>query len=229
MSSPSRVLFIGWDASCWDAIFSLMESGTVPATDREGSLFRVLCGALDEVKDGATVVLVAADEEPGLFLALGELFLKMGCWSDAETYFKRTLAVVPDNSGATLGLRRCAVARRRCQEAAEEALTSVGVRFHYPDGHDVLARALVQLGVSEKARDAVRPGHGYRRCAGEEAGAEWYRALARQARRRIHALKAETPAASAEPYRVPCGSSCASLSGVASGSSHERLQGPVPG
>lgn len=229
MSSPSRVLLIGWDASCWDAIFSLMESGNVPATDRDDSLFRVLCGALDEVKNGATVVLVASDEEPGLCQALGTLFLKMGCWSDAERYFKRTLAVVPDNSGATLGLRRCAVARRRCQEAAEKALTSVGVRFHYPDGHDVLARALVQLGVSEKARDAVGPGHGYRRCAGEEAGSEWYRALACQARRRIHALKAEALVAAGESCRMSCGHSSDSLSGAVAGSSQEKQQRHVPG
>jgi len=142
--------------------------------------------------------------QPGLYLKLGDVYLKMRCWTDAEINFKRVLSLDPDNAEAYLGLSRCAMARCRFLEAAEGALTSVGLRYYNPMGHFLLGKALVHLGLSDKAEDALKMAvsqnpdfpaphrllaYVYHTFSCDDDGAERHRRLAREARRRIDGLK----------------------------------------
>ena len=53
-------------------------------------------------------------------------------WQDAEDCFNRALDLDPDSAEAYRGLAQSYLPRRRNREAAEAALTSVGLLFHNP-------------------------------------------------------------------------------------------------
>ncbi|SCY05134.1 alkaline phosphatase family protein [Desulfoluna spongiiphila] len=157
--------------------------------------------------------------QPSLYLKLGDVYLKMRCWTDAETNFKRVLTLDPDNAEAFLGLSRCAMVLRRYLEAAEGALTSVGLRYYNPMGHFLLGKALVHMGLSDKAKDALKMAvsqspdfpaphrllaHVYKFFIKDDAAAERHRALAREARRRIDGLKTGDIVPMAESEALAC-------------------------
>ncbi len=92
----------------------------------------------------------------GLHLQIGQVYLILHRWQDAEDAFRKALALDPLNPHAHLGLARTCLPRRRTEEAVEEALEAVRLLYHNPLAHYVLAQGLMRLNQYPRAAEALR-------------------------------------------------------------------------
>jgi len=97
----------------------------------------------------------AADQPPGVFQHLGEAYLRLRRWSDAETAFTRALTHDPDNATAYHGLGLAQLRQGRPRPAAENLLSAIGLLYHLPAAHYHLAEALAALGQYAQAAEAL--------------------------------------------------------------------------
>ncbi len=95
-------------------------------------------------------------DDPGFHLQIGQSYLALKRWDDAERAFKRALELDSDNAHAHLGLARVGLGLRRNFEAASDALTSVGLIYHNPAGHFLLGVALHRIGRVQHAAEALQ-------------------------------------------------------------------------
>lgn len=95
-------------------------------------------------------------ERPGLFLQIGEAYLRLRHWTHAEHAYRKTLTLDPLNAHAHLGLARSLLPRRDSQQAAIEALETVRLVYHYPFAHYYLGLALLRLREFDRAEEALR-------------------------------------------------------------------------
>jgi len=109
-------------------------------------------GALESWSEAGT----ADAERPGLYIQLGEAYLGLKRWDDAEQNFRKALQVDPDNPYAHLGLCRCDLPRRRNRAAAESALEAIQRLYNYPLAHYCLGLALARMRQPERAAEALR-------------------------------------------------------------------------
>jgi predicted AlkP superfamily phosphohydrolase/phosphomutase/tetratricopeptide (TPR) repeat protein len=145
--------------------------------------------------------------QPALHVKLGEVYLKMKCRLDAERSFNKALSIDPENAEAHLGLCRSHLQGRKNVEAAEAALSAIGLRYHNPGGHFLLGIALHRLGRIGRAIDALRVAitqnpyypEAYKRLAclyqhrvKDQGLAEKYRALAEESGERLKAVREGT-------------------------------------
>lgn len=93
--------------------------------------------------------------DPGFHLQLGQAYVALKRWSEAERAFRRALELDPDNAHAHLGLARVDLGTRRNFEAASDALTSVGLLYHNPPAHFLLGVALHRIGRVQHAVEAL--------------------------------------------------------------------------
>ena len=105
--------------------------------------------------DASLKYLESAEESqskvPGFHLQLGEAYLKLKRFHDAERSYVRALELDPHNPAAHLGLCRSYLKRRRNRQALEEATAAVGLKYHFPAGHYFLGIAQHRLGQPESA------------------------------------------------------------------------------
>jgi tetratricopeptide (TPR) repeat protein len=94
-------------------------------------------------------------QQPGLHLKLGDAYLQMKRWQDAQTCFDRALELDPDSAAAFLGRCRSLLPRRQHLAAAEAALDSVGLVYYNPMGHFLLGVALHRLNRLRPAIEAL--------------------------------------------------------------------------
>jgi tetratricopeptide (TPR) repeat protein len=135
---------------------------------------------------------------PYLHTHIGQIYLRLRQWEDADRAFRRALEIDPDSAEAHLGLCRSLLPRRRDLEAAESALTAVGLLHHYPEAHFHLGVALHRTKYVERAVEAFEVAlsqnpnfaEAHRRLAyicerrlGDPKKAAHHRRLARQLRR----------------------------------------------
>ena len=92
---------------------------------------------------------------PNLHLQIGHIFMKMKKWGDAERAFRQALDIDPENAQGHFGLCLSFLPRRRDLEAAQEALTAVGLLYHYPQAHFHLGVALHRVGYLDRAVEAL--------------------------------------------------------------------------
>lgn len=141
---------------------------------------------------------------PDVYLKTGEVYLKMERWVDAEECFSKVLELDPDNYQACLGLAQSYLPRRMSKKAATAALDSVGLTYHNPRAHYTLGVALHRIGRIPRAVEALETAvsqnpnfpEAYQRLAfihkrrlKDEKKADEYKQLAREARKRIRAIK----------------------------------------
>jgi tetratricopeptide (TPR) repeat protein len=91
---------------------------------------------------------------PTLHLHIGQTYLQMKRFEEAERAFRKALTIDVDSPEAHLGLAVSFVRRQNWLEAAEAALRAVGLRFFYPRAHYHLGLALMQLGHHERSAEA---------------------------------------------------------------------------
>jgi len=94
-------------------------------------------------------------ERPALLLQIGEAYVRLRQADRAEQCFERAAAIDPDNPQAHLGLCRVQMLRQQYAAAAESALRAIGLRYQLPMAHFLLGRALVRLGRTLQAVDAL--------------------------------------------------------------------------
>ena len=92
--------------------------------------------------------------QPNLFLQLGNTYLTLGNWEEAQRCFVKALELAPDSSEAWPGICRSLLARRHNREAADAAMASIGLMFHNPRTFFPLGTALHRLNELE---EAIRP------------------------------------------------------------------------
>lgn len=92
---------------------------------------------------------------PALHIHIGHIFLKMKKWANAERAFKKALKIDIESAHAHFGLCLSYLPRRINTEAAEEALTAVGLLYHYPQAHLQLGIALHRVGYIDRAVEAL--------------------------------------------------------------------------
>ncbi len=93
---------------------------------------------------------------PHLHLQIGRIYVKMNSWTDAGRAFNRALEIDPDDARAHFGLSIAHLSQRRDMLAASEALTAVGLLYHFPQAHYQLGVALNRLGLVERAVEALQ-------------------------------------------------------------------------
>lgn len=94
---------------------------------------------------------------PGLHLQIGEAFLAMRHWDEAEEAFRKALAVDPLNPHGHLGIARAYLRDRdKAQVVVEAALKSIGLLYQNALAHYVLGLGLLRLRQYFVAADAMR-------------------------------------------------------------------------
>ena len=88
---------------------------------------------------------------PDLHLAIGNTYLRMIRYADAERAFERALEIDPHSAQARQGLALALLRLRRYDEAAGAAILAVGLQHHLPMSHFYLGCALVRLQMFERA------------------------------------------------------------------------------
>ncbi len=91
---------------------------------------------------------------PDLQLRIAATYRQMSRLDDARRAYERTLELDGDSPAAYVGLASVALAQRRHQDAAEQALIAVGLDHYMPVGHQLLGIALVRLRQFDRAEVA---------------------------------------------------------------------------
>jgi predicted AlkP superfamily phosphohydrolase/phosphomutase/tetratricopeptide (TPR) repeat protein len=90
---------------------------------------------------------------PSFHLQLGEVYLRLKRYEEAQQSYEQALQLDPDNPNAHLGLSRSYAKRRRNQKALASATTAVGLKHHFPAGHYYLGLAQHR---ARQTEDAVK-------------------------------------------------------------------------
>jgi tetratricopeptide (TPR) repeat protein len=108
----------------------------------------------------ALVCLLRAEEadpqRPDLHQRIGSASMQMRQWDLAERAYRKALEIDPESAEAFHGLALALLRQERFAEAADAALTSVGLIYFQPVAHFHLGEALVPLGEYERAAEAYR-------------------------------------------------------------------------
>lgn len=83
---------------------------------------------------------------PGFQYQLGNVYLELKRFDDAERAYRRGLEFDPLHTNCHLGCARVWLASGRVDEAAVEARATLGLQYQFPVAHFVLGRALRKLG-----------------------------------------------------------------------------------
>ena len=91
---------------------------------------------------------------PGLYQHLGQAYLRMERWKDAEQAFIKAISIDRDNSLSHYGIGLAYLRQDKYLEAADEILTAVGLTYFFPSAHYYLGETLVHLGYYDHAAEA---------------------------------------------------------------------------
>ncbi len=94
--------------------------------------------------------------QPGLYAQIGEVYLRQRRYFDANENFGKALELDPDHAPSHLGRCRSLLGLKSNFEAVDEALESIGLNYHSPVSHFLLAAALHRLGRFEEAIKALQ-------------------------------------------------------------------------
>jgi Flp pilus assembly protein TadD len=117
-----------------------------------------------ELADGnlnkALVHLFQAEQSnpdvPHLHCKIGEVYLKMERYSDAESAFHRAADLDQQSAAAQYGLGRALFGLERFPESCDALLNSLQISFEQPHAHFILGVALAHQGMGEQAVAALK-------------------------------------------------------------------------
>lgn len=98
--------------------------------------------ALEMLRKAESVQLKA----PSLAIQIGQTYLRLKYWADAERAFIRALSLDSENPRAHHGLALAALRQGDYETAIDEALTAVTLMHHFPAAHYHLGEALMLSG-----------------------------------------------------------------------------------
>jgi hypothetical protein len=116
-----------------------------------------LCLAEGRIEEGLAGLLAAEQSgkpAQGIRYAIGQVYLNLKRWKDAERAFRSLIVLDEDFAAAHTGLAQALLAQRKFEPAAESAADALALRFDLPDAHLTLGAALVRLGENERAAQA---------------------------------------------------------------------------
>lgn len=87
-------------------------------------------------------------------LQIGNAYLRLRYWKKAEKMFEKALAIDEDNPQAHYGLCVAYLRQNAYELAIEEALATIGLRYHFPQAHQALGEALAGSGDAVHAAEA---------------------------------------------------------------------------
>ena len=93
---------------------------------------------------------------PGFHLQIGNAYLELKRFDEADASYRRALELDPENPNAYVGLGRVALKRRRNREALRAAQTAVGLKYHAPAAHFFHGIAQMRCGETEGAQASLR-------------------------------------------------------------------------
>lgn len=103
-------------------------------------------------------VLKIAEEKaahmPSLHIQIGKIYLRIQQFDDAQRSFMRALEIDPQQASAHDGLAAVYLHKGLYEEAAEEALNTIGLQYYYPLAHYHLGEALMKLENYEQSAQA---------------------------------------------------------------------------
>ena len=129
----------------------------VPGRPREQMALAALNAAREDDKKALMNLFRAEQAEPNdpmIHCRIGEVYLRMKRWQEAQRAFNRAVALDSDSPLAHHGLAIVRLAEGHYEEAMEAALTAVGLRHNSPQAHFHLGIALAHLGQQSAARTA---------------------------------------------------------------------------
>jgi tetratricopeptide (TPR) repeat protein len=109
--------------------------------------------------DAITFLLNAEKANPRLPLLhqhIGQTYLRMKRWDDAERAYLKAIEIDPDSAAAYHGLAISHLRRREYSHAAAYALRAVGIIHHMPLAHYHLGVALLRLGQTDRAIQTLK-------------------------------------------------------------------------
>ncbi len=108
-------------------------------------------GALEHLKNAQKLDFT----QPDLFLKLGDVYLSLRQWKEAEGCFDQALELDPDHFEAWLGIGHSMLARRHNAAAADAATASIRLKFHNPQAFNLLGTAFHRMNELEEAIRAL--------------------------------------------------------------------------
>jgi tetratricopeptide (TPR) repeat protein len=152
-----------------DASRQVVKGLIQPGDERPMARFLLgnLCLAEGKMEEGLAHLLAfegAPTAMPRLRCTVGRVYARLGRWDDAERSFRDALSLDPDLPAAHVGMARVFLERKLLREAAESALTAIGLEYNSPAAHYFLGMALAGLGRIPRAIQAfeaclaLRPG-----------------------------------------------------------------------
>ncbi|RKY06587.1 MAG: hypothetical protein DRP66_08485 [Planctomycetota bacterium] len=93
---------------------------------------------------------------PSLHQHIGQTYLRMKLWDNAERAYLKAIEIDPESAAAYHGLAISHLRRRQYSQAAEYALRAVGIIHHMPLAHYHLGVALLRLGHTDRAMQALK-------------------------------------------------------------------------
>ena len=114
--------------------------------------------AAREFEDALSVLdtLPAATSHPDALLLRANAYLNLRHFEKAEEFYRKAVALDPDNPHAWHGLAKAAIGRQDYERAAEAALEAVGRQYAYPEAHYHLGVASARLEAWQQAETAFR-------------------------------------------------------------------------
>ncbi|MEM8600138.1 MAG: alkaline phosphatase family protein [Bacteroidota bacterium] len=109
----------------------------------------------DEALDALQAAQARVDRYPMLTQRIGEVYLQLQRWSEAEASFRQALATDPHHPAAHRGLALALLRQDHPEDAAQAALRAVGLQYYYPAAHAHLGEALLLLDEPERAAQAL--------------------------------------------------------------------------
>lgn len=97
----------------------------------------------------------SANASPNFHLQVGNAYLALGRYGNAEESYRRVIELEPENPNAPMGLARIAVEREDARNAIEYAQASLALKYHNPAGHYFLGEAFLLDGKSDDALAAM--------------------------------------------------------------------------
>ena len=110
-----------------------------------------------EYKKGIQFLKLAEKSNPSLsniHLEIGKAYLEITKYNDAKRAFTKALNIDDAEAGAYHGLAVCFLRQKDYENAIENALTAIGLLYHFPVAHYHLGEALFMSGRQKEAAEA---------------------------------------------------------------------------